>query len=593
MSFPFRTSVFTSCLFGLLSAGAAAQTSPDAARRDAIRQRLNQIREGFDQLPPRHQALLDGYSHAVHLSRNFDKIAPRLLEARAAQKPLSRREIGKLLAEADPGVSAVNDPSGDLDFSPFAGTTQSETHTAMCGNQVVVGFNDSGSFLQTFMFGTGGLSFSGAAVSSDRGRTFRDIGAMNPGADFNNFIQGDPVLNCSDPNTFFYTQIFTFGDFPGFASIAVSKSTDGGNTWGEPASAVAKVLASRFHPRGHFLDKNWSAIDPSNPARMYVSYTDFDDTRASPGCGTQSRAAIEVVASTDGGQTFGSPIIVDEQCGDDVAVQGSHLAVSSRGLLSVLWERFTPTTIELRITSIAPGGKPTPSVLIEQRVLGGDTFLSKEHGNGPLGLTLETDLQGEFRDLVALDLAVDHSGGRSDGTVYVTWDDGRGKSISDIASTETVNQNAIFVTAGSYAFTDVLLSSSSDGIHFSRPAKVNSDNQPLRGRRGHDHFQPAIAVDPFGTVGICWYDRRNDRQNLLIERFCARSANGGKSWNETRVKGTSFAPIHRLDLITQPAYMGDYDGLTSDFSGKTRGFVGAFQVMSSGMNPDVKAFRFE
>src|SRR5262249_40480300 len=151
--------------------------------------------------------------------------------------------------------------------------------------------------------------------------------------------------------------------------------------------------------------------------------------------------------------------------------------------------------------SIAPGGAPTPSVLIDQRVLGGDTFLSLETGFGPKNFTLETDLQGEFRDLVALDLAVDHSGGRNDGTVYVTWDDGRGKSTADLPSAELVNPNAPFVTGGSYAFPDVLFSSSADGIHFSRPVKVNSDTQPLRSRRGHDHFQPAIAVDPFGTLG--------------------------------------------------------------------------------------------
>ena len=169
--------------------------------------------------------------------------------------------------------------------------------------------------------------------------------------------------------------------------------------------------------------------------------------------------------------------------------------VSSGRHQIVAWERFTTTTIELRITSMAPGGKPSPSILIDQRVLGGDTFLSGERG--PVqGLTFETDLQGELRDLVALDLAVDHSGSRTDGNVYLVWDDGRSKSISDIASIENVNQNAPFVTAGSYAFTDVLVSRSTDGVHFSPAIQVNSDRQPIRGRRGHDHFQPAIAIDP-------------------------------------------------------------------------------------------------
>jgi hypothetical protein len=575
-------------LLGFFAFGAAAQT-PAASRLGAIKARLDQIRQTFERLPPKHQALVDGYSHPVHLSRVFDKLEQRISRAQGSKRALAPREPGKALAEADPNVSAVNDPSTDLDFSSFDGLTQSETHTAMCGNQVVVGFNDTGSLLQT-----DGLSIGGAAVSSDRGRTFRDIGAINTGSDLT-LLFGDPVLNCSDPSTFFYTQISPFfipdpkappGFFLLVAGLGISKSTDGGNTWGNPVTVTSKDGFT------HFLDKEWTAIDPSNPSRMYVSYTDFDLSGTSTACPHQARAAIEVVASTDAGQTFGAPAIVDEVCGFDQAVQASHLAVSSRGTLYVLWERFTTTATELRITSIAPGGKPLPSVLIDQKVPGGDTFLVLEPGENS-GLVFETDLQGEFRDQVGIDLAVDRSGGPNDGTVYVVWDDGRGKSISDIATAQTVNQNADFITAGSYAFTDVLFSRATDGVHFSPATQVNSDRQPLKGRRGHDHFQPAIAVDPSGTVGICWYDRRNDPQNFRIERFCARSKNGGKSWDETRVKGTSFAPLHRMDFIPNPAYMGDYDGLTSDFNGKTRGFVGAFQVMSSGMNPDVKAFRFE
>jgi len=106
------------------------------------------------------------------------------------------------------------------------------------------------------------------------------------------------------------------------------------------------------------------------------------------------------------------------------------------------------------------------------------------------------------------------------------------------------------------------------------------------------HFLEARESFRAGRVAICWYDRRNDPQNLNIERFCAESKNGNE-WSNFRVPITPFTPIHRLDLVVSPAYMGDYDGLTSDFTGKTRGFIGVFEWMSSGMNPDVKAFRFE
>ena len=53
-----------------------------------------------------------------------------------------------------------------------------------------------------------------------------------------------------------------------------------------------------------------------------------------------------------------------------------------------------------------------------------------------------------------------------------------------------------------------------------------------------------------------------------------------------------FTPFNHLDLETASNYMGDYDGLTSDFTGKNTGFIGAFEWMSSGLNPDVKAFSF-
>src|SRR5215467_9524422 len=163
-------------LLGSFAFGAAAQTP--APPLDAIKARLDLTRQTFERLPPKHQALVDGYSHPVHLSRVFDKLAQRISSAQGSKRALLPREPGKALAEADPNVSVVNDPSTDLDFSLFDGLTQSETHTAMCGNQVVVGFNDTGSFLQT-----NGLSISGAAVSSDRGRTFRDIGALTPPID--------------------------------------------------------------------------------------------------------------------------------------------------------------------------------------------------------------------------------------------------------------------------------------------------------------------------------------------------------------------------------------------------------------------------
>jgi hypothetical protein len=608
---------------------ALGQNPPSADELSDMKARVEQLQSAYAQLPPNHRALLDGGKHLLQLALVREKLAV----SAAAGKPLSRKDFSKAMGAADggknTGVVSVNDPSTDLDFSGFDGVTQSETHTAQCGNQVVVGFNDSGSPFQ------GSSSFSGGAVSSDGGMTFRDIGPIQAGTpkfvSGHNALAGDPILTCSGPSTFYFTQLFEFDDGVSrrghfktvFTAIAISKSSDGGNTWGDPLAVITKTNCvelgtgtSVICPTQHFLDKPWSAIDPSNAQKMYITYTDFDSTGTSPGCGAQTRTAIELVSSIDGGQHWSAPTIIDEQCGDNVAVQASHVAVNSHGVAYIAWQRFgTPTGDEVRITHLAPNGTPAPSVLIDRKVFGGDTFLVVRGfvtSFGTLtgqGFEFETDLQGQFRDLVGLDLAVDHSGGPNDGTVYVTWDDARNKSVPDLVGftprgTGVTPFDGVLVngftpliqTAGNYAYTDVRVSKSKDGVHFGPSVQVNSDRQPKFGG-GHDHFQPAIATDSTGRVAVCWYDRRNDPQNFQIERFCAESKNRGdgddNEWRNFRVPISAFAPIHRQDFTVVPGYMGDYDGLTSDFTGKTKGFIGAFEWMSSGMNPDVKAYRFE
>jgi hypothetical protein len=99
------------------------------------------------------------------------------------------------------------------------------------------------------------------------------------------------MVTCIDSSTFYFMQLIflvhpeDLHDLPLHSSVdsmvVVSKSADGGNTWGDPVVAVTKVLRTdRFGVvhKGHTLDKEWIATDPSNPQRMDFSYTDFDDS---------------------------------------------------------------------------------------------------------------------------------------------------------------------------------------------------------------------------------------------------------------------------------------------------------------------------
>src|SRR5262249_33928320 len=96
---------------------------------------------------------------------------------------------------------------------------------------------------------------------------------------------------------FYYTQIFATGTpSQPIASVALSKSTDGGKTWDDPIPAVS------LDGHAHTTDKPWSTIDPTDTERIYVTYTDFDQSNTV--CLNSRRSAIEMVVSSDGGNTW-------------------------------------------------------------------------------------------------------------------------------------------------------------------------------------------------------------------------------------------------------------------------------------------------
>jgi hypothetical protein len=544
----------------LASSFASAQLSP--AKVAAIDNTLQHVKASVAKLDARHQQMLDGYSNIVQTATAWHAMGMRLTDPSF----LTRQKIqtAKSKSSLPAGVVAVSDPSTDLAFSSFGGFTQSETSVARCGNSVVVGFNDSGSVFETpfFFSGTGGQSFGGFAFSTNGGATYTDGGPTNPGLTDGNFMGGDPGVTCADANTFYYSEIFdtvnSLGDF--LAAIGVNKSTDGGQTWADPVVAIGKNGGS------HLLDKPWSVIDPTR-GRIYVSYTDFDSSQTNS-CGTNfpGRTAIEFVKSDDGGNTWSKPVVAIQVCGA-AAVQGSQMVVDSHGTMYISWvnlgSNFPLGPRQIQIAAYKSKGLQ-PVVTVESSVQpGGDSFY----------------LQGEFRDFLDMNMTVDRSGTASDGAIYIVWADGRDKIVPDVLGIQ-----------GAYAFDDVLLRVSTDGGQtwgFS-PIKVNTDIQSRTGY-GHDHYQAAAAVDKTGKVGVCWYDRRDDPQDWAISRYCGESTNGGSNWTSVNLGTTPFAPTHGNDIFINSIYMGDYDVLTTDFTGANPGFIGSFELMGATGNPDAFA----
>jgi hypothetical protein len=455
----------------------------------------------------------------------------------------------------------VSDPRADAATSFLAGFTQSTTSTAWCGSSVIVAFSDTGSILPSFLAG-GGTTFSGYSRSTDQGRTFRDMGFV-PVSNRDALLVGRPVAACTDARTFYYASVLV--DVGTSASgPSVSKSTDGGVTFGEPVKAVVKEF-------DHSIDDVWMAADPTNHRRLFLTYTDFDFSGSvcEPDPIGLPRLAIEIVRSDDGGATWGPPVPIARACEREDREQGARVAVDDRGRVYVAWEHNGNFgfTSEIRLRRSDDGGLSFgPAVVVVQAVPVGQRGF-------PPGLRF---LQGFIRGNGFPSLAVDRSRGPRKGDLYVSWNDGGFVSIpDDIAD------------AGSYAFSDILIVRSTDGgATFEAPTRVNRGSSTEL----TDQYMPALAVDKTGTVGVCYYDRRRDKTNFFIDRRCARSQDGGRHWASTRITERPFLPTTLQDFAVAFGDQGDYDTLTGDFLQGSAGLLGAYADNALG-NQDVKSNR--
>src|SRR5215472_13620236 len=251
-------------------------------------------------------------------------------------------DMAAVLSGALDGAKLASNVGESADFiSRLAGGTQSEESVAWCGGNAIVGFNDSGSFVRT-MFPPSpspslSFSFVGWSVSSDAGGSFTDKGILLPdpvpaGSRFLDLF-GDPVVGCTDSATFYYSSLATNTTFTSgsFSAISVSKSVDGGASFGGARIAVQKSTSR------HSLDKEWMTVRRVSGADyVHITYTDFFFGAPCPSAGT----SIEYVRSTDGGATFSSPIVIDQVCGFTPFVQGSHVAMGNGNDVYVAWETY-------------------------------------------------------------------------------------------------------------------------------------------------------------------------------------------------------------------------------------------------------------
>jgi hypothetical protein len=407
------------------------------------------------------------------------------------------------------------------------GSTQSETSVAAFGNVVCAAWNDAGE-------GFGANGFSGFGVSSNGGVSFVDRGPFpkGPAGESN---RGDPSLAYSVRDSAFYYAAL------GSTGLSLWRSNDGCQTF----SYVGQISSSSGD------DKELMAVDntPTSPffGRIYVGWTDFSSS-------TDRNLAI---SSDNGGLSWSAKAPMP---GSGSSGQGMFPAIAPNGdVYFALLDRSGTTRREW----------------IYKSTNGGSSFIKATDIAANLTPPLDAAstsacgrdaLKGEVRNLPSPQIAISPDSAAPAGyvvhAVYPYDSDGAGPDASNVFYRRSVD----------------------GAVTWSAEVKLNDD------ATNADQFFPSLGLSPNGELGVSWYDRRLDPNNLSFDRYFVQSPDAGATWG----------PNERLSDVSSPlaetlpnfdglaaCYHGDYDLIAATDDAFHMVWSDDRRVTSSGPNPDV------
>jgi hypothetical protein len=294
------------------------------------------------------------------------------------------------------------------------------------------------------------------------------------------------------------------------SAVLASRSTDGGRTWSNPA-AIIRDASTMFN------DKESITADPLAAGYAYATWD-----RLEPGGHGPSYFA----RTTDGGTTWDAARPIYDPGGRNQTLNNQIVAAPASGG-AVLYNFFTEfdvgqndvVTHHIALVRSADRGATwsAPIVVADVRAVG------------------TADPQNAARELRdGANLGAFASG--PNGTLVAVWQDARfsGGARDGVAFSRSVD----------------------GGSTWSVPAQVNAVPAVQA-------LLPAVAVRADGTIGVLYYDMRNDTADpatLRVDVWLTTSKDG-VAWAERHVAGPfdfNFAPVAEGGL-----FVGDYQGLVS------------------------------
>ena len=422
------------------------------------------------------------------------------------------------------GDVLVNDPTRPGQH--LGCTVQSETSVAAYERFVYVGYNDGSQCLDNMGLTEEGARLIGFARSTDRGKTFHEIGPLRPNGKVWSLL-GDPVVTVDttgrSAGTVYLASIA--GDRQNGRFLAIGRSTDRGRTF-----------QWNYVPTEGLPDKEWIAIDNSggpHDGTLYITW--YEAAGYPPG--------IYILSSKDGGRTWVRRRLLEAN-----SVQGARVATGPEGEVHVVWQRFAnPRRPQIRWSRSLDGGRTYSRPITVARLR---DLASECDGASVQGMRVN-----ELPSIAIDTFGSSHPGAknfnRARGTVYVVY------------ASNTRRGGA-----------DVFLSRLVPGSRRWSPRQRVNDDATNNGQ-----FFPEVAATGPGDIAISWTDRREDKAetpertsgNWLMRQWIATSTNGGRTISRNRPFSDILfpPPFSKPGLVTgvPECYAGDYNALYSDRRG--------------------------